>query len=195
MIANTHKVALSLAVALSALLLPSTAFAAGGESKWAWYYQWAGAGLNMILIVFLIVKFARPAVQKSLTARKARIDSDIEEAERLRKEAKARLDELEGKISQLDAERDAILSEYREIGEGEQERILAQAERDADRIRKEAEIWSATERARAQNLIEREIAVMAVELAEQSLRDEMKVMTQKKLVDDTIAQLEAQAKA
>lgn len=176
-----------------ALLLPDTAFAAGGDSDWSWQAQWLGAGINMIVIVFLVVRFARPAFQKFLAARKSRIDADIEEAERLRKEANARLDELETKISELDAERQAILDEYREIGESEQERIIDQAERDADRIRKEAEIWASTERARAQNLIEREIAVMAVELAEQSLRDEMKVMTQKKLVDDTIKQLEAKA--
>jgi len=190
---NGSRIAVLFAACTALLLVPSTALAAGGESDWSWQLQWAGVAVNLALILFLAIKWGGPGIKKFLTNRKDAIDKNIADAEELRQQAEARLDEIEKRMQTLDEERQEILDEYTAIGEAEKERIIEQAEKEADRIKEEARIWSETERAKARVAIERQITDLALELAEEKLREKMQPMAQKKLVDDTIEQLNALA--
>lgn len=182
---------LCLVIATCCLLTPNVALAQADEGGWSWQLQWLGALLNVTVIAFVIWRFGAPGMRKFLARRKESIDSDIAEAETLRAQAEARLDELEQRIATLDAERQKVLDEYRAIGESERAHIVAQAQRDAERIRRDAQSWSETELSRTRHLVERQITTRALELAEEKLRGEMQPARQKALVDQAIHSLTA----
>lgn len=179
---------LTLAVATSQVLDATPALAAD-DSGWSWQLQWLGMAVNLLLIGFLVLRFARPGLRRFLEKRKEGIDRDIAEAESLRERAEARLEELETRIASLDAERQRILDEYRALGESEKERIVSQARSDAERIRRDAQTWSETELARARGLVEREITALALTLAEEKLRTELQPQRQRDLVEQAISGL------
>lgn len=176
------------------LMIPSLALAAeGGSGAWyeAWYFLVAGGAVNLGIYIWILVKFGGPKINSYLKNRKETIEEDMTEAARLREEAESRLDEVQAKIDKFDKERETILAEYRRIGESEKERIIAEAEAQATRIRKEAKLSAETEMVRAQQQIEQQVLEKALELAEKALEERVKPANHNALVDDTVKSLSA----
>ena len=180
-----HRVAVTLAITL----MPAVALASGDDG--AIITSTIFHAINLAILIGIIVYFGRKPVGAFLSARKAKVTHDLEEAARLRAEAQELLTRYQGQIASLDTEREALMADYRAMGESERDRIIAAANREADRIAKETENSMEREVTRAKAALEAEVIELAAQIAERALREKLDTRGHAKLVDSYVAGLEA----
>lgn len=90
-------------------------------------------GALILLFAWVIRKKGNPA----LAERRKQVEAELEEAQRLRAEAEKRHMETATRLEKLDQEMFEIRAEMIKAGEAERDRIVAQAEEKAARMRKD----------------------------------------------------------
>ena len=97
-------------IALVLLVLPTAALAAGGGvgQPEGWYVDLAFHAFNLVLFVGLIVYLARGVITEALKNRSAGIAKDIEESNRLRREAQDRCDAFDARLNRFEVEFDEM---------------------------------------------------------------------------------------
>lgn len=180
--------------ALGLTVLAQSAFAAGGGGhEDASFTPVIFQGLNLLILLGIIVHYAKAPLRRSLADRAAQVTRDIDEAARLHGEAEARLKEYEAKLASLQKEADDLLAEMKREGEHEKERLIADAKADAERIRREAERAAETEIARAKARLEAEIAQHAITAAERIIREKLQPADHRRLAGEYLSRLEERA--
>lgn len=127
--------------------------------------------VNFAIFLGLLIKLAGPKLAGFLRTRHETVKGQLEEAARLRAEAREKLDEYNQRIAAVDAEVNKLMAEIRAEAEAEREMILSQARAQADAMKKDAQRRIEAEVARARLAIEREVASAAVAAAEKILRE------------------------
>lgn len=178
------------AAALAILLLAEPAFAAGGAGDGFPWLNWGFSVLNLIIFLFLVIKFGGPAIQDFFKNRREELINDLEEARRLREEAEARLEEYSAKLDALEDERKKLLDEYHEQGEREKKRIIEEAKEQVERMRRDAEITIAQETKKAIAELEAQAVDLAVDMAEDLAKEKLDSAKRDQLVDDYVGELE-----
>lgn len=173
------------ALVATTLLLSSPAHAAGGG--WSLIIFQA---INLAILLFLLVKYAGKPLNRAIKAKAERVEKDIAEARRLHEEASAMLAEYEEKLAGLDGKAEELLEQYRQDGEQEKARLIAAAEAEAARIKSEAERSAKNEIDRARARLEAEVVDLAVEAAEQAIKDRLTPVDHRRLTADYLGQLE-----
>ena len=174
-----------------AVLAPSAALAASEGVGSIFYWEI----LNIALLAALLFWVARKPVGAFFSDRRERIQDDIATAERLLREAEDRFADWTDKTEQLDADVAEIRQLTRERAERERARILDEAERVAERIRRDAEAAVDRELVRARNSLREEAADLAVELAERMLQQHVTDADRARLVDEFVERIERPAGA
>ena len=176
---------------LALMLIPTLAFAAGGHGDGFPWVAWAVSMVNFAIFAGLIVWKLGPVIQQHFKDRAEGIKTDIEEAKRLRTEAAERLEEYSTKLEKLDEEREALLNEYKELGEREKKRIIADANKHAEKMRADAEVVIQQEVRKAVAALEQEAVELAVQMARESLQTKVNDRTQNALVDSFVTDLKS----
>lgn len=179
-------------IGLALVLVAGVARAAGnGEpSGWAEFlYQL----LNLAILLGAIVYFARKPLLGYLAGRRSQIQSDLDTAASLLSEAEARHQEIQGKLSELESEVEALQSQARQRAEEESKRILAEAQRSAERIQSDATAAIDQELLRAQRELRSEAAALAVDMAAEILSQEVGDADRERLLDEFISRVEGGA--
>lgn len=145
--------------------------------------------LNFAVFAGLLVKFAGPKLTGYLRSRHETVKGQLDEAGRLRAEARAKLDEYNRRIAGLDQEVSKLMHEILAEGEAERDAILAQARSQAEAMKREARARIENEIARARLSLEREVVSAAVAAAEKVLRERTTADDQARLFDSFIANL------
>ena len=96
-----------------------------------------GTVVNFLVLVGLIAWVIRKKGNPALAARRAEVEKELAEAQRLRAEAEKRHMETATRLEKLDHEMIQIRSDMVKAGEAERDRIVAQAEEKAARLRKD----------------------------------------------------------
>jgi F-type H+-transporting ATPase subunit b len=139
--------------------------------------------LNFAVFVGLLIKFAGPKLGVYLRTRHELVKGQLEEAARLRAEARAKLDEYNRRIAAVDAEVTQLMSDIRAEAEAEKEMILGQARSQAEAMKRDAARRIESEIARARGVLEREVATAAVAAAEKILRERTTPDDQSRMFD------------
>jgi F-type H+-transporting ATPase subunit b len=95
--------------------------------------------VNFFILIGLFVYLFRGALKKFLVERKATVEQALTEAARLKAEAEAKHKEYSQRLATLDQELAQIKKDMLEAGVKERDRIIADAEQKAARMRHEAE--------------------------------------------------------
>ena len=140
----------------------------------------SGLSKEAVYWIFFVINFAilaaggvwvvRKALPNGFAPRTAEIQKGIEEARRASAEAGARLSEIEGRLSRLDAEIAGIRSAAEADFSAEEQRIKADAERDAQQVIASAEQEIAAAARTAQRDLKAFVAGLAVDLAEKKIK-------------------------
>jgi F-type H+-transporting ATPase subunit b len=93
------------------------------------------------------------------------------------------LERYDAQLRSLDAERSQVLAEYRQMGETERDRIVADAQRQAEKIRTDAEQTVQNEIRKAREALEAEVVQIAVGMAEERLKERLDAGAQARLLD------------
>jgi len=94
---------------------------------------------NLAVFLYIIWRAAGKQILSFFGGRRAAIAADLENMANRKAEAEKSLADLEARLANLEAEREAILLESRQQAEAMKASIIARAEKDAAAIREQAE--------------------------------------------------------
>lgn len=147
--------------------------------------------ISFLIIFFALWKFLIPALKKTMAARAAKIQGDLDAAAKTRTEADTIVADYKAKLADAKAESDRIIDEARQQAETVRKDLIARAESDAAAIRaKSAEDLNAqADRLKAD--LQSHVKGLSLELAEKVVGANMNKETNSALVDRYIAELGA----
>jgi len=161
--------------------------AAEAEHRKEFIFEW----VNLLLLIGVLVYFARKPVQDFLAGRRDQIAKNIASSEQLLSDAERKLAEWNAKAARLDSDVAAILESTRKSAAAEKAAILADAENSAARIRQSAVGIVDRELRTARVALRKEAAELAVSLAGSLLREQTSDADKSRLVDEFIAKIES----
>jgi F-type H+-transporting ATPase subunit b len=138
---------------------------------------------------YLLVK----PLRKGLGERRAKLIETLDQANRARQSAEAKVAEYERKLADSDREITELLNQAKEANSRERSSALAEAQAAADMVRKEARQCADREIERARRELRAETAQMAISIAEKRLRQEITAEDRTRLVTESLQQMEAQS--
>lgn len=176
---------------LGVMLEAGTVFASGaptGPTWWGlpveklWDLLWRA--LNFAVLVIILVKFGAKPIANMLSSRQKAIKEQFEDLEARRAEADTSYRVYEEKLAQIDQEIKKIVETAIAQGEVEKERIIADAERAAADMKRQAEMAIQHEVSAAKLMLREEVANQAVLMAEELIKKSLQSADQVKLVEE-----------
>ena len=151
----------------------------------------AWVALGFAIFVILVWKKAGAALREMLDARSDKIRIELEEAEALRKEAKAQLDSFKGMKKEAEEEAKNIIANANLAAKRIRENAAAKAEENiARREAQAAEKIKASEAAMVSE-IKAKTAHLAAQAARQIITDKLDEKTALQLIDQSVEQIAA----
>ena len=96
--------------------------------------------INVSVLIWLGLRYGKKPLEEGLKKRKIDLMREIDEAGKVKAEAKARLAEYEGKLAKIDEELARITKDYAEQGVRDKERIVREAKEKRARMKRDAEL-------------------------------------------------------
>ncbi len=143
-----------------------------------------------LAVLFVLRRFAFGPVQQMIDARRASIQSAIDEADASRAEARALLEEHKQLIGQAKSESEEILSDARRVADAQRERVKVDAEEDRQRRLEETrrQIEQATQQALGE--IRDEVGKLSLLAAEKITGKSLTGDDQQRLIDEALAEID-----
>jgi F-type H+-transporting ATPase subunit b len=179
------RAALLLAFALAA----QPALAAEGAEHGPSWGMLGFQVLNTAILAGVLVRFARRPIREFLAQRRQSIARGIEDAESALRAARAELDALRARLARADDEAAALERAAAEQAEAERERSLARAQAAAERIREEARRVAEQEVESARQALRAEAASLAVGVAAELVRQNLRRDDDERLVREYVARV------
>jgi F-type H+-transporting ATPase subunit b len=151
--------------------------------------------LNSAILYYLLVRFAKKPIAEALKSRKITILRGMEEAGKMKSDAKAQLAHYEQKLATLDQEIERVRADLRSAGESERKRILAEAKEKRARMERDALTLISQELKAAREGLTSEMAQTALRSAETALRSRITAADQTRLADEYLGSIKNAATA
>lgn len=142
--------------------------------------------VNFAIFLFLLNKYAWPAVSSFLAGRRREVADAMAAAEQARAEADAIRRDYAAKEAALEETRRRMLEEISKGAAADREKLLKDAEAAAERLRAEAERQAEYDLARARRELRAEAARLAAELAEKEVRTQLTDADRARLVREFV---------
>jgi F-type H+-transporting ATPase subunit b len=149
--------------------------------------------LAFFVTLFILRKFAFPAIGDALDRRQRAIEESIAAAERTREEADRLLAEYRQRLTDARAQADEIVAKAERAGEVTKEEALAAARTQREELLEQTKRDVEAETRRAIQEIRREVADLTVLATEKVTRKTLSAEDQRRLVDDALAELDFSA--
>ena len=141
---------------------------------------------NLMIQLVIFKKLLLNPVKKVIAERKAKADSQIADAEKLRTEAEAVKAEYEQNLQNARTEANQIVASAQKTAAARSEELLGEARAQAAALKQKAEADIAQERKKAVNEVKDEIGGMAMEIASKVVEREIKEADHQDLIDEFI---------
>ena len=141
---------------------------------------------NLMIQLVIFKKLLLNLVKKVIAERKAKADSQIADAEKLRTEAEAMKAEYEQNLQNARTEANQIVAAAQKTAAARSEELLGEARAQAAALKQKAEADIAQERKKAVNEVKDEIGGMAMEIASKVVEREIKEADHQDLIDEFI---------
>ena len=142
--------------------------------------------ISFALLLFILAKFAFPAILKTLEDRERKIKDSLDQAERNRAEAEERLKEYESKLRAAAREAEGILDQAKERAqralEENEQRLMVEAERIKGEAKREIE----HEREKAVREIRGQTADLVLLVAEQVVGRSLTDVDHRRLAEEAL---------
>ena len=141
---------------------------------------------NLMIQLVIFKKLLLNPVKKVIAERKAKADSQIADAQKLRTEAEAMKAEYEQNLQNARTEANQIVAAAQKTATARSEELLGEARAQAAALKQKAEADIAQERKKAVNAVKDEIGGMAMEIASKVVEREIREADHKDLIDEFI---------
>lgn len=169
----------------------------GGESAFMKFYNQylnvpgfeAWKFLNLAIFVAFMIYVLKKPLGEAFNAKREAIRSELIKAEAEKAAANAKLTEVEGKLAQLDTEKNAIADEAKAEAAEEKKRIVEQARLEANRLKAQAESELARLEAQSRSSLRRFSAEESIRLAEEKVKAQLNGDVDSRLIRAGIAEI------
>ena len=141
---------------------------------------------NLMIQLVIFKKFLLKPIKQVIADRKAKADSEIADAQKLRTEAEAMKAEYEQNLQNARTEANQIVAAAQKTATARSEEIVGEARAQAAALKQKAEADIAQERKKAVNEVKDEIGGIAMEIASKVVEREIKETDHKDLIDEFI---------
>ena len=141
---------------------------------------------NLMIQLVIFKKFLLKPIKQVIADRKAKADSEIADAQKLRTEAEAMKAEYEQNLQNARTEANQIVAAAQKTATARSEELLGEARAQAAALKQKAEADIAQERKKAVNEVKDEIGGMAMEIASKVVEREIREADHKDLIDEFI---------
>lgn len=140
--------------------------------------------INFLALCAILYFIARKPLSSFLTERRREIEEGLLESKRIKEQAEAKHRDYQERLARLDSDLAQLKKEIVAAGEKERDRIVADAESTAARMRRETEFLVEQELKQLRIDLRREIVEEAVTTAERVLRERVTDDDQRRLADE-----------
>jgi F-type H+-transporting ATPase subunit b len=158
---------------------------AGNEIVWG--------AISFLILLFLISKFAYPAIKKGIDARADKIRGSLDEAERTRDEANGILEDYRRQLADAKNESARIIEEARQSADKLRQDLKKQAEAEVAEIKSRAQEDIAAQVERAMGDLRARVADMTIELTEKVVQRNLDRETNLALIERFIDEADSAA--
>ena len=141
---------------------------------------------NLMIQLVIFKKFLLKPIKQVIADRKAKADSEIADAQKLRTEAETMKAEYEQNLQNARAEANQIVARAQKTATARSEEIVGEARAQAAALKQKAEADIAQERKKAVNEVKDEIGGIAMEIASKVVEREISEKDHKDLIDEFI---------
>ena len=141
---------------------------------------------NLMIQLVIFKKFLLKPIKQVIADRKAKADSEIADAQKLRTEAEAMKAEYEQNLQNARTEANQIVTAAQKTATARSEEIVGEARAQAAALKQKAEADIAQERKKAVNEVKDEIGGIAMENASKVVEREISEKDHKDLIDEFI---------
>ena len=141
---------------------------------------------NLMIQLVIFKKFLLKPIKQVIADRKAKADSEIADAQKLRTEAEAMKAEYEQNLQNARTEANQIVATAQKTATARSEEIVGEARAQAAALKQKAEADIAQERKKAVNEVKDEIGGIAMEIASKVVEREISEKGHKDLIDEFI---------
>ena len=141
---------------------------------------------NLMIQLVIFKKFLLKPIRQVIADRKAKADSEIADAQKLRTEAEAMKAEYEQNLQNARTEANQIGAAAQKTATARSEEIVGEARAQAAALKQKAEADIAQERKKAVNEVKDEIGGIAMEIASKVVEREISEKDHKDLIDEFI---------
>ena len=141
---------------------------------------------NLMIQLVIFKKFLLKPIRQVIADRKAKADSEIADAQKLRTEAEAMKAEYEQNLQNARTEANQIVAAAQKTATARSEEIVGEARAQAAALKQKAEADIAQERKKAVNEVKDEIGGIAMEIASKEVEREISEKDHKDLIDEFI---------
>ena len=141
---------------------------------------------NLMIQLVIFKKFLLKPIKQVIADRKAKADSEIADAQKLRTEAEAMKAEYEQNLQNARTEANQIVATAQKTATARSEEIVGEARAQAAALKQKAEADIAQERKKAVNEVKDEIGGIAMEIASKVVEREIREEDHKDLIDEFI---------
>ncbi|MDY0211918.1 MAG: ATP synthase F0 subunit B [Desulfuromonadaceae bacterium] len=139
---------------------------------------------NFAILVGGLAYFVAKPLKSALVGRREGIEEELKNAREAAESAEQRFAEYDVKLTRAEEEIEQIKIDIREEAELEKQRIIAEAEKMAAKIKEDSGKTAENEIAKARLVLRQEAAELAVELARNMLKDSFNRDDQARLVEE-----------
>jgi len=145
--------------------------------------------VNFVLLVIVLVRMGRQPLLAFLQTRRDAIQTSLTEAERIKAEAEAKHRQYSERLNQLDKELASLRADMIKAGEQERDRIVAEAEVKAARLRHDAEFVIEQKLKQLRIDLTKEAVEVAINAAEALIRQQATPADQQRLAQEYLVHL------
>jgi len=146
--------------------------------------------VSFVVIVFLVYKFAMPALDRTLEARRGAVVAQLEDAEQAKQTAERLWETRQRELDEASGEADRIRDAARSDAEAIRQEAIDRAEAEAAQIAERARAEAQNEYARIREEARREITTLSLDIAERVVGSQINAAAHQQLVDDYVRDLE-----
>jgi F-type H+-transporting ATPase subunit b len=161
----------------------------GGGEEGATLMEWVWRVVNFGIIAGVLVYFLAKPMKSFMRKRIEMIETSIAEAKISREDALKRLAGVEDRLKDKDAEIKSLLSMAEENGRKEKALLLVESEKMTEDILASAKENIDAELLKAKEALRKEAALMAVELAEKLVRDNISKEDRARIIEDYLSKV------
>ncbi len=147
--------------------------------------------VNFLALLIILVKFLGKPVMNALGSRQERIAGELAEIDRRRDEAETSYVAFTARLADMEKEMERVIGQAVAQAQIEKDRILAEAERAAEDIKRQAQAAVQGEVEEARNRLREEIAEEAAKMAEELIKSNLTAADQTAITEQYLERVGA----